>query len=237
MIPKIIHYCWFGRGEKPQQVNDCIASWHTHMPDWEFIKWDESNFDIHCCDYVEEAYGAGKYAFVSDLVRLKVLKEYGGVYLDTDVEVFKPFDELIRYHGFGGFEGSKRMPLLTAVLASEPNGKWVSEMLSAYEGRHFINADGSLDLTTNVQFITAIMATNGFIQNGAEQDYKDFHIFPVDYFCPRLTTGEYIKTDHTYCDHLGACSWNTKEGKPLLLKIVGPQLGIKLIKLKRKILG
>lgn len=239
MIPQIIHYCWFGRGEMPQLAKDCIASWHRLMPDWEYKLWNEEAFDVDAVVYTKEAYKAGKYAFVSDYVRLFALEREGGVYLDVDFEVYKPFDDLLCHHAFAGIEGSKRSPLMMGVCGSEAHGKWVSEMLHAYQGRHFINEDGSLDLTTNVQFVTAIMTANGFRQNGTEQDYRDLHVFPVDYFSPRQTTGEYIRTDNTYCEHKGLASWDNqgKGWKRLVLRIVGQRLMTRLIKLKRKILG
>lgn len=239
MIPKIIHYCWFGRGEMPQLAKDCIASWHRFMPDWKYKLWDEEAFDVNAVVYTKEAYEAGKYAFVSDYVRLFALDREGGLYMDVDFEVYKPFDDLLRYHAFAGFEGSKHHPLMMGVCGSEVHGKWVSEMLQAYQGRHFYRDDGSMDLTTNVQFITAIMAQNGFRQDGTEQDYKDLHVFPVDYFCPRQTTGEYLLTNNTYCDHLGMSSWNGKDGgwKAMIRRIVGMKNMTILIKLKRKLFG
>lgn len=111
MIPKIIHYCWFGRGEMPQLAKECIASWHKYMPDWEYKLWNEDNFDVNCTAYSREAYEAKKYAFVSVYVRLWVLCNEGGLYLDTDVEVFKPFDDLLCHRTFAGFEGSKYIPV------------------------------------------------------------------------------------------------------------------------------
>ena len=237
MIPKIIHYCWFGRGEMPELAQKCIASWHKFMPDWNYCLWNEDNFDVNSVPYTKEAYEAKKYAFVSDYVRLLVLNNEGGVYLDTDVEVFKSFDNLLNYQAFAGFEGSKHLPMGTCVMASEPNGIWVNEMLELYRERHFKKQDDSLDLTTNVQFITSKMVEHGFVQNGVEQDYKDLHVFPVEYFCPRQTTGEYFRTENTYCDHLGLGSWadNSKGWKSVVGKIVGNKTMIRLIKLKRKI--
>lgn len=239
MIPNIIHYCWFGHGEMPQLAKDCIASWHRYMPDWEYKLWNEETFDVHSHPYTKEAYESGKFAFVSDYVRLKVLEAEGGLYLDTDVEVFKSFDDLMDYKAFAGFEGSKHQPVGTCVMASEAHGKWVSEMLEAYKDRHFILPDGTFDLTTNVQYITAVMRENGFVQNGAEQEYKDLHVFPVDYFCPRQTTGEYLRTENTYCDHLGMGSWTEKNGgwKSKIRKLVGDRNMTRLIKLKRKLFG
>ncbi len=239
MIPKIIHYCWFGRGEMSQLARDCIASWHRFMPDWEYRLWNEDSFDVNTNTYTKEAYENGKYAFVSDYVRLWALEREGGLYLDVDFEAYKAFDNLLYCSAFAGIEGSKHQPVMMGVCASEPHGEWVKEMLDAYQGRHFILQDGTPDLTTNVQFITGIMATNGFRQDGTEQDYKDLHIFPVDYFCPRLTTGEYVRTGNTYCEHLGLSSWCEDKGKwkKHLQSLIGQKNMTSLIKLKRKLLG
>ncbi len=239
MIPKTIHYCWFGRGEMPELAQNCVASWHKYMPDWEYKLWNEDNFDMGIVPYVKEAYEAKKYAFVSDYVRLWALCNEGGLYLDTDVEVFKPFDALMGNKAFAGFEGSKHVPMGTCVMASEAGGIWVREQLDNYKDRHFIQTDGSFDMTTNVQFISAKMRENGFVQNGKEQDYKDLHVFPVEYFCPRHTTGEYLRTENTYCDHLGMGSWaNTEHGwKAKAAKLIGQKNTTFLIKLKRKLFG
>ena len=239
MIPRIIHYCWFGRGEMPQLAKDCIASWHRYMPDWEYTLWNEDNFDVKQVPYTKEAYEAGKYAFVSDYVRLWALCNEGGLYLDTDVEVFKSFDVLMDHSAFAGFEGSKYTPMGTCVMASKPHGEWVSEQLNAYQNRRFVNSNGSFDLTTNVQFISAKMREQGFVQNGQEQDYKDLHVFPVQYFCPRQTTGEYIRTNNTFCDHLGMASWRgrARGWKYRIGKVVGGRMMIRLIKLKRRLFG
>lgn len=235
MIPRKIHYCWHGHGEMPQLAKDCIASWHKHMPNWEYKLWNEDNFDINSTPYTAEAYAAGKYAFVSDYVRLYALYNEGGLYMDVDFEVYKPFDDLLNNHAFAGFEGSKRNPVMMGVCASEAHSEWVTEMLKAYEGRHFIKPDGTYDMTTNVQFLTSIMAAYGFLQNGQEQYYKDLHIYPVDYFCPRQTTGEYIRTENTYCEHKGLNSWSTEKSgwKGTVLSVVGQRNMTRLIKLKR----
>lgn len=239
MIPKTIHYCWFGRGEMPQLALDCIASWHKYMPDWEYKLWNEDNFDINSNDYCREAYQAKKYAFVTDYVRLVALEKEGGLYLDTDVEVFKSFEPLLQFHAFAGFEGSKHQPIGTCVMASEPHGVWVTEQLRDYDARHFIQGDGRFDLTTNVNYISSRMRQQGFLQNGEEQDYKDLHIFPVDYFSPRHTTGEYIRTEHTYSEHKCFASWTDSKGgwKNRLRHLIGQHNMTRLIKLKRKLLG
>ena len=221
----------------PQLAQDCIASWHKYMPDWTFKLWNETNFDIASTPYTAEAYAAGKYAFVSDYIRLYALATEGGVYMDVDFEVYKPFDDLLHNKAFAGIEGSKHNPVMMGVCASEAGGEWVKEMLEAYRGRHFLKADGTPDLTTNVQFITSIMAKSGFRQDGTEQQYRDLHIYPVDYFSPRHTTGEYIRTENTYCEHKGLASWSAKDSgwKGLVQCIVGQKNMTRLIKLKRRL--
>ena len=237
MIPRIIHYCWFGHGPMPELVLKCITSWHKYMPDYQYKLWNEVNFDINFNSYVRESYEAGKYAFVSDVVRLYALEQYGGIYLDVDFEVYRSFDDLLGHHAFAGFEGSKYTPVMMGVIASEAHGKWVSEQLQKYETRHFYK-DGKMDLTTNVKFVTEEMRANGFLPNGLEQDYKDLHIFPVEYFCPRLTTGECIRTENTYCEHKGVdSSWAKKTIKERFLFAFGPKTRTILIKMKRRIIG
>ena len=223
----------------PEQAKQCIASWHKFMPDWEYKLWNEDNFDVEVNAYAKEAYEARKFAFVSDYVRLWALEREGGLYLDTDVEVFKSFEDLLELKAFAGFEGSKHLPVGTCVMASEAHGEWVVEQLEAYRDRHFLTPDGTFDMTTNVQFITAKMSKNGFAQNGVGQDYKDLYVFPVEYFSPRHTTGEYLRTENTYCDHLGMGTWDDKDQgwKARVTRLVGPQNAARLIKMKRRLFG
>ena len=239
MIPKVIHYCWFGRGEMPDLALKCIASWHEHMPDYTYKLWNEDNFDVELIPYVKEAYETKRYAFVSDYVRLWALYNEGGIYFDVDFFVYKPFDDLLQYTAFAGFEGSKYSPVMMGVIASEAQGEWISEQLIAYDDRHFILDDGTCDLTTNVKFITQKMQMHGFVANGIEQEYKDLHVFPVDYFCPHQTTGEYLQTENTYCEHLGLNSWNGRSNtlKTKILHWAGNKNATFLIKLKRKLFG
>ena len=221
----------------PQLAKDCIASWHKYMPDWEYKLWNEDNFDVNSVTYVKEAYEARKFAFVSDYVRLYALVHDGGVYLDVDFEVYKSFSPLLSDKAFAGFEGSKTNPLMMGVIASEPSGLWVSEQIGFYEQRHFYAADGTMDMTTNVRFVTDQMMRSGFVANGEEQYYLDLHIYPVEYFCPRKTSGEYMRTDSTYCEHKGLGSWNRWSMKKFILNLFSEKTRITIIKIKRKLLG
>lgn len=237
MIPRVIHYCWFGRGQMPELAIKCIESWHKYMPDYKYKLWNEDNFDITSVPYVEEAYYSQKYAFVTDYVRLYALYTEGGIYMDTDVEVLKPYDDLLELTGFTGYEGSKLSPPVTGTLASEAGNAWVKEQLDSYLGAHFIKPDGTLDTTTNTTRISNIMRDGGFIQDGKKQLFKDMHIFPVDFFCPRQTTGEILFTENTYCDHHFMGSWGEHRKKTILLKFFGREFLTRLIKFKRKYWG
>ena len=246
MIPKIIHYTWMGGSPLPELEQQCLESWKKHMPDWEYMRWDETNFDISSAPlYVRQAYEARKYAFVSDHVRLWALEKFGGLYMDVDFMVYRPFDELVdKYAAFAGYEGSKRNPVMQGVIASEPHGAWVRDMLRTYDTRAFIKEDGSLDMTPNTSFFSDRLESQGFMPDGKEKDFylQDgtfmLHVFPVHYFCPVLTTGENVRTEETYCEHMGESSWNTNRGwKSKLMRMFSPAMRTKLIKLKRRILG
>lgn len=159
----------------------CIDSWRRHLPDYELRLWNEDNFDVAAIPYTREAYERRKYAFVSDYVRLYALKNHGGVYMDTDVEVIRSLDRFLSLPAFAGFEVNG---IQTGVLASEKGGKWVSELLERYDGRRFVLPDGSSDLTTNVDIISEYMRPRGFIDNGRYQRIGGMvTIFPEDFFC------------------------------------------------------
>ena len=221
----------------PELAMKCIESWHDKMPDWEYRLWNEDNFDISSYPYAQEAYDAKKYAFVSDVARLKALKEFGGIYLDVDFAVFKPFDDLLENEAFAGFEGSKTNPIMMGVIGSVQNGNWVTKQLERYQGRHFI-VNGVPDMTTNVRFVTDWMMKHGFLPNGQDQVINGIHVYPVDYFCPRLTTGEYKRTKNTYCEQTeGTSSWAALTPKDKLFKLLPAEVKVFLIKTKRFIFG
>lgn len=238
MIPKVIHYCWFGRGNMPALAEKCMASWKEHLPTYKLQLWDEDTFDVDSVPYVKEAYQARKFAFVTDYVRLYAIYHHGGIYMDTDVEVLKNLDNLLDLPAFSGFESDTEIP--TGIMASEQYGFWAKEQLQYYEGKHFLMPDQSLDMTTNVEIISNIMAVNGFVLKNSYQIYKEcMHIFPKDYFCPKARTGVIRITDNTYCIHHFEGSWQeprAKLKKFIFRKIVGLKATEVLVKLKRKLL-
>ena len=241
MIPKVIHYCWFGRGQMPELALKCIESWHKYLPGYTMKLWNEDSFDINSFPYVKEAYEARKFAFVTDYIRLYALYHEGGIYMDTDVEVLKPLDDLLDLPAFSGYESNKFSNFPTGLMASAAGGVWVKEQLDYYTDRHFILPDGSLDMTTNTVTISRIMKENGFELTGEYQVYKnDMHCFPSDYFCPMTSTRVLKLTKNSYCIHHFAGSWHTptlkqKIKKFVFGKIVGAKLTDKLIQQKRKL--
>lgn len=236
MIPKIIHYCWFGQNEMPELAHKCIASWKKHLPEYELKLWNEETFDLNSTPYTSEAYTARKFAFITDYVRLWALYNDGGVYMDTDVEVLKPLDQFLQYPAFSGFEDETHIP--TGIMASEKNGKWAKEQLDYYTAKHFLLPDGSLDTTTNVIIMCKLMGERGFILENSRQNFEGIiEIFPKDYFCPKsYVTGKIDITPNTHTIHHFAGSWHTPwqqfkmKMKPFLYK-----MGI--LRLMKKILN
>ncbi len=227
MIPKVIHYCWFGKGPMPDLALRCIESWKQKLPDYVLKEWNESNFDLDLYPYVREAYDNRKFAFVTDVVRLYALYTEGGVYMDTDVEVLKSLDPYLHHVAFSGYENSTMVP--TGIMASEKGGKWVKDNLDYYEGKHFVRANGSLDLTTNVTAIMRYMIPLGLRQDNTFQDFPGLiTIYPKDFFCPKSQDdGKIYITDNTVTIHHYAASWESKTHRVLrkiILLIGGPKL-------------
>lgn len=232
MIPKIIHYCWFGRGLKPAQAIMCIKSWKKHLPDYQLKEWNEDNFDINQNKYIKEAYENRKFAFVTDYVRLYAIYTEGGIYMDTDVEVIGRYDQFLHHHAFSGFETDGNVP--TGMMAAEKGSLWAKELLDQYNGRVFIQPNGSFDMTTNTTVITNYMVEKGLILNNSYQDFPGLcTMYPSDYFCPKdHRTGKIKCTKNTICIHHFAGSWlKTKwydgirhKTKVILVKIFGESL-------------
>ncbi len=226
MIPKKIHYCWFGGKELPKLAKKCLESWKRYCPDYEIIRWDESTFDINSNQYVKEAYENKKYAFVTDYVRLYALYNFGGIYMDTDVEVLKPLDEFLENKAFSGFESDSSVP--TGIMASEKETDIIKKLLDYYDNRSFVKSDGSLDLTTNTQTITAIFEKLGLNKNNQFQVIDGFSLYPSEYFCPiDCSTKKKKITNNTHTIHWFSGSWIPLKDKIkykflwILKKIIG----------------
>ncbi len=205
-IPKIIHYCWFGKGEKPAIVTKCINSWKVHLPDYQFIEWNEDNFDLHSHTYVSEAYQARKFAFVSDYVRAYALYHYGGIYLDTDVEVFKKFDDLLDHESFWGFEQENY--IATSTIGAKKGNKLIELFLDSYQNKTFFNEDGSLNEVTNVAIISQILEKKSLKLNGEYQNLAGNAFYPQTYFSPYdyINCRKFFSKD-TYAIHHFYKSW------------------------------
>lgn len=210
MIPKIIHYCWFGRGEKTELTKRCVASWKKLCPDFEIREWNEDNCDCFAMLFMAEAYRAKKYAFVSDVMRLIVLEKYGGVYFDTDVEVVKDISPLLDNAAFIGFENDDYVAS-GLTIASEAHHPAIQAMISEYEKLHFINSDGSQNHIGCPHINTDVLKRFGLVCNGKEQVASGVHIYPADYFNPLdSATGKLHKTENTYSIHWYSMSWLPK---------------------------
>lgn len=218
MIPKIIHYCWFGKNEKSGMIKACIASWKKNLPDYKIIEWNEDNFEVNAVNYSSQAYKAGKWAFVSDYARLSVLYNIGGIYFDTDVEVLKPFPEsFLECNAFTGFE-SKDSPV-TAVMGSEKGNNTFKMLLDYYSSADFINPDGTYNEKTNTHILSEILRENGIKPNGKNQTVNDFTVYPQIYFCPNNLSRIWGKPSHkSYAIHHFDQSWKSEKTDSSSLK-------------------
>ena len=205
MIPKIIHYCWFGGKELPPLAKKCIASWRKFLPDYEIKEWNENNYDIKKHPFMVKAYEEKKWAFVSDYARLDVLYEYGGIYLDTDVEIIKNIDDLLENHAYIGFE---REDLLGdgQGFGGEKGFPIFKEMMDVY--------DGLEEYIESPKLRTKVCLEHGLKLDGSRQTIDGMEIYPVDFFCPKnFKTGIVQITPNTKSIHHFEASWYPKSGK------------------------
>lgn len=214
-IPKIIHYCWFGGKQLPKLAQKCLNSWKYFFPDYEIKEWNEKNFDIHICPYVEEAYEMKKWAFVSDYARFWILYHYGGIYFDTDVEVIRDMKDVLYSGAFmgceAGHEYSNNLNLgVNPGLGLGANSGFglYREILDSYERIHFRNTDGTINERTIVDYTTAIMQKYGFQGNGGIEKVCNVIVYPPEYFCPmNYLTGKVEITENTRSVHYYSASW------------------------------
>lgn len=206
MIPKKIHYCWFGGNPKPKMAEKCIASWKKYCPGWEIIEWNESNFDVDQNGYTRMCITEKKYAFLSDYVRLKVVAEHGGVYFDTDVELLRPIDELLTNEAFFGYETPEYVASGLG-FGSVAHGTVIEAMLREYDvlldGKHGIQMCPALN--------TAALEKLGLVRDGSKQTVAGALILPIEYLNPyESATGRLKKTTNTYSIHWYSASWLSK---------------------------
>ena len=209
MIPKKIHYCWFGDGEKPKLARKCIESWKKYCPDYDIIEWNEENFALNYNEYTRYCYENKKWAFLSDFARLVIIAEQGGIYFDTDVELLKSPDDLLQYEAFFGLESDKYVATGLG-FGAEANHATVIAMIDAYNQLSLQNPETyTMDAcpTHNTSALTGL----GFIQNGKRQNVAGAEIFPVEFFNPYDDpTGRLNKTENTYSVHWYSKSWMSK---------------------------
>ena len=209
MIPKKIHYCWFGRNPKPKLAEKCIASWKKYCPGYEIIEWNEDNFDINMNGYTKMCYEQKKYAFLSDYVRLLVVAEHGGIYFDTDVELMKPIDALLKNDAFFGFETPEYVASGLG-FGSVPHGRAIEAMVAEYD---FL-LDGTQGTRGCPRLNTSALVKLGLAQDGSYQTVADAVILPVDYLNPyESATGRINRTANTVSVHWYSAAWMSRKQK------------------------
>lgn len=205
-IPKIIHYCWFGGNPLSELAQKCIASWRKYCPDYEIKEWNETNFDVHCCRFVEQAYEAKKWAFVADYARFYAMYTEGGVYFDTDIELIKPVDDLLEHGAFFGF-GPQTM--VASVFGTEKNAQVAKQVINRYEQRSFLLGHGYNLITSNQTLFSVLTEEYGLIHNNRFQELKEgIAVYPKEYFFSTdWQTGIITKTPELYVIHYADGSW------------------------------
>lgn len=235
MIPKVIHYCWFGGNPLPESAQKCIISWKKYFPDYEIQQWNESNFDVQGCDYIREACEAKKWAFVSDYARFWILYHHGGLYFDTDVEVIRSFNDILAQGPFMGCEG---LPENTSVmginpglgLGAEKSMPLYKEVLDFYQSKHFLKENGEQDKTTIVDYTTAILSKHGWVPSNVPRTVAGVTVYPPEYFCPMdYMTGKISITEHTCSIHHYTASWlnHTEEKIAGISRFFTSRFGVK----------
>lgn len=242
-IPRKIHYSWFGGKDKSNFIQRCISTWRKYLPDYEIIEWNEQNFDLEKHQFAKEAYDAGKYAFVSDYVRVYVIYHYGGIYFDTDIEVKADFSDKLTDAKFViAFE--RPQSLMTGFFAAQKKNPVVLEILNYYDSLSFYNEDGSMKLTPNPIIFAQQAEKFGLVFNGKYQEIGDrMRIYPNEVFGGYdVYDMIYTITENTVVVHHYTASWRTVREeipvkiKKLLLRLFGVEFFRFLRRVKHKLL-
>ena len=239
-IPKTLHYCWFGGKPKPPSVRRCLASWRRFCPDYEIIEWNEQRFDVNAALYTRQAYAAGRWAFVTDYARLKIVYEQGGIYLDTDVELLRPLDELLQYDAFFGFQQNGEVATGLGFGACKGHPA-LRALLEDYEGVPFLAADGTPNAMPCPTRNTKVLERLGVRADGKRQSVGGMEFFPPEYFCPiDYRTRRCTLTPNTYSIHHYDASWKRpmeRFDERCVRPLLGPTLYEKLYRPARCALG
>lgn len=234
VIPKIIHYCWFGGKRLPREVKACIRSWEKSCPDYHIVRWDESNFDVSGHPFCKSAYEDGAWAFVSDYARLKVIHDCGGIYLDTDVEVIKCLDFLLGYECFLGVQQEKHVCNTGLGFGAEAGHPVICELLKKYDEVTY-DPSRKKDLACPV-LNTEVLAALGYSYADRPVSVCGAEIYPPSYFDPISPgpEGKNLLCDQTYSIHHYSNSWGTREDalRRKLIRLIGP---VRVAKLKDKL--
>lgn len=212
MIPRIIHYCWFGGRPLPASAQRCIASWRRWLPDCEIREWNEENFDVNAHPYTREAHAAGKYAFVSDFARYQILREHGGIYFDTDVEVVAPLDDLLEKGAFLGIEQGNPVSVNPGLgMAAPAQHPFIDAMYNYYQQQSYLDQRGNPSLGIVVPATTAALVNSGFLRENRHQEVAGVSIYPSEYFDPMdNATGRITRTPNTRTIHRYDRTWSAQ---------------------------
>ena len=234
-IPKIIHYCWFGGSEYPSSVKKCIQSWKKYCPDYKLMLWDEACLSKYDSRFLRQAIELKKWAFAADYIRLMALYEYGGIYLDTDVELVRSPNEFVEHEVFLGFERSDSVA--SAVIGSVPHHQFIGALAEEYTDRSLLLPTGEPDLTPNVVYITRELVRQGLKTDNSRQVVKGIAVYPCEYFSPKsLDTGRIRVTKNTCAIHHFKASWMPLKNRinTHIAWLLGPTMTAKIKKVIRK---
>lgn len=221
-IPKIIHFCWFGHGQYDEKMKFCMESWNEFCPEYQIMKWDEESFDLSSCLYAKQAYEKKRWAFVTDYVRFKVLEQYGGIYMDTDMQLLKSLDGFLHDDAFFSFkqlvEGMKLYTLTSGIIGSVKGNTLFEPLIESFESRSYLNEKGEEDMTPVAAFLTDILVKHNFEQNNELQKKDGIAVYPNDYLCPTLLKGnDVVITENTAAIHHFVGTWRTPEILQMLM--------------------